>query len=353
LDEVPTRIEPCGFEDGLPARLALLAERLLTASADLGKGLPEPAARAAAEAVLVAEARHSALIEGVDLAPGALAASDGGAAAGMMDALRWATEADPSERPAATSRDFALAAHRRMFGHTGSGLEPSARPGVFRILPHEEIVVGRHRPPSPARVSEFMRHFSWRYGRASPTPEGVVKIAAAHHRFTYIHPFVDGNGRTARAMSVAMCREAGIRGKGLWSLSRALRLGRPGGRGYAAMLDHADSPRAGDLDGRGNLSRRALADFCEWFLLAILDEIEFASGLFDPPRLAERLRAEGERVVPGGGSALAALFGGNGAEPGEAPSAALSRAGFRKSANGAPVLAIERHAVLVPGLFDR
>jgi hypothetical protein len=32
------------------------------------------------------------------------------------------------------------------------------------------------------------------------------------------------------------------------------------------MMDHADMPRQGDPDGRGNLSRRALAEFTAWFL---------------------------------------------------------------------------------------
>ena len=31
-----------------------------------------------------------------------------------------------------------------------------------------------------------------------------MAIAAAHHRFNYIHPFPDGNGRVSRLMSHAM-----------------------------------------------------------------------------------------------------------------------------------------------------
>ena len=38
----------------------------------------------------------------------------------------------------------------------------------------------------------------------------IAAIAAAHHRFNYVHPFPDGNGRVSRLMSHAMASVAGI-----------------------------------------------------------------------------------------------------------------------------------------------
>ena len=55
------------------------------------------------------------------------------------------------------------------------------------------------------------------------------------------------------------------------------------------MMDHADMPRQGDLDGRGNLSHRALSEFVLWFLRVCLDQVNFMSGLFEPGTLAQRL----------------------------------------------------------------
>lgn len=49
-------------------------------------------------------------------------------------------------------------------------------------------------------------------------------------------------------------------------------------------------PRQGDLDGRGNLSQRALVDFTVWFLNVCLDQVKFMSGLFDVDALERRLR---------------------------------------------------------------
>jgi hypothetical protein len=46
---------------------------------------------------------------------------------------------------------------------------------------------------------------------------------------------------------------------------------------YKQMMDLADTPRQGDLDGRGNLSERALIDFVTWFLKVALDQVTVMS----------------------------------------------------------------------------
>jgi Fic family protein len=62
------------------------------------------------------------------------------------------------------------------------------------------------------------------------------------------------------------------------------------------MMDHADTPRQGDLDGRGNLSQRALVEFTLWFLRVCLDQVRFMSELFELDTLARRLRSYVERT---------------------------------------------------------
>jgi Fic family protein len=115
-------------------------------------------------------------------------------------------------------------------------------------------------------------------------------MAAAHHRLNYIHPFLDGNGRVSRLMSHAMGYKADIGAHGLWSISRGLARGLGSRTEYKRMMDHADMPRQGDLDGRGNLSQRALAEFVLWFLKVALDQVTFMSGLFALNSLTGRLR---------------------------------------------------------------
>jgi Fic family protein len=61
-------------------------------------------------------------------------------------------------------------------------------------------------------------------------------------------------------------------------------------REYKQMMDYADTPRQGDLDGRGNLSLKALQEFTVWFLKVCLDQVTFMSSLFDLPNLTARLK---------------------------------------------------------------
>jgi Fic family protein len=178
----------------------------------------------------------------------------------------------------------------------GRGRQVTMVPGEFRSLPEHEVEVGRHLPPSAAAVEAFMAHFAQRY-RFEPLGMGtrITAMAAAHHRLNYIHPFIDGNGRVSRLMSHAMALKAGIGAHGLWSVSRGLARGLESCGDYKWMMDHADMPRQGDLDGRGNLSRHALVEFTAWFLKVCLDQVSFMSGLFALDTLVDRLKLYADR----------------------------------------------------------
>ena len=56
---------------------------------------------------------------------------------------------------------------------------------------------GRHAFPSPAEVPALMGEFARWLGPAADTPDTAF---AAHRRLVDIHPFNDGNGRTARLL---------------------------------------------------------------------------------------------------------------------------------------------------------
>ena len=56
-----------------------------------------------------------------------------------------------------------------------------------------------------------------------------------------------------------------------------------------ACLAAADRGRRSDLDGRGNLSDAALADFCVFFLETMFDQIQFMSGRLGLPTLRTRV----------------------------------------------------------------
>jgi Fic family protein len=169
-------------------------------------------------------------------------------------------------------------------------------PGEWRSSEEQDLSVGRHIPPSSERVAEFMAFFEKRFtfepmGQAAR----ILAMATGHHRFNYIHPFPDGNGRVSRLMSHAMAARAGIGAHGLWSISRGLARGLESRADYKRMMGLADTPRQGDLDGRGNLSLKALTEFTGWFLRVCLDQIDFMSELFDLDNLTGRLKRLVER----------------------------------------------------------
>jgi Fic family protein len=167
---------------------------------------------------------------------------------------------------------------------TKSGQRYQIKPGLLRDF---MVDVGKHTPPDFDALPAFMNRFSSFYGDEHfLETDRLMGIAAAHHRLAWIHPFGDGNGRVIRLQSQAQLIRHGIAGHGLWTLSRGLARSR---QGYYACLEAADSGRRSDLDGRGNLSDAALADFCVFFLETILDQIQFMSGLLALPTLRTRV----------------------------------------------------------------
>ena len=167
---------------------------------------------------------------------------------------------------------------------TKSGKRYQIQPGGLRDF---MVDVGKHTPPDFAALPKFLSRFHSFYGdKHILETDRLVAIAAAHHRLAWIHPFGDGNGRVIRLQSHAQMIRHGIAGHGLWTLSRGLARHR---QRYYACLESADQGRRGDLDGRGNLSDAALADFCVFFLETMLDQIQFMSGLLGLPALRTRV----------------------------------------------------------------
>jgi Fic family protein len=191
------------------------------------------------------------------------------------------------------SPDFLCWLHREFYTRlpealhwavTKSGKRYQIQPGGLRDF---MVDVGRHTPPDFAALPKFLNRFHSFYGdKHILETDRLVAIAAAHHRLAWIHPFGDGNGRVIRLQSHAQMIHHGIAGHGLWTLSRGLARHR---QRYYACLEAADQGRRGDLDGRGNLSDTALADFCVFFLESMLDQIQFMSDLLGLPALRTRV----------------------------------------------------------------
>jgi len=69
--------------------------------------------------------------------------------------------------------------------------------GQYRTLP-VQIVGTTHQPPEAWQVPGLMQDWGdWLNGTAQDL-HPIVRAALAHHRLVAVHPFIDGNGRTAR-----------------------------------------------------------------------------------------------------------------------------------------------------------
>ena len=170
-------------------------------------------------------------------------------------------------------------------------------PGEWRTDP---VRVGRHIPPSEDNLDSLMRQFCEiyhpdRYGGERK----YIALMCAHHRFAWIHPFLDGNGRVVRLFTDAALSGLGLNSVGVWYLSRGLARA---AKDYKALLARADFPRQGAYDGRGLLSQGNLVDFCRFMLAAAIDQIEYATRLLElgqiQKRISRYIQARNDNRVP-------------------------------------------------------
>jgi Fic family protein len=74
-------------------------------------------------------------------------------------------------------------------------------------------------PPVPADIPALMHDLAaWVNGPAAAVLPGPVRAGLLAHRFVSIHPFPDGNGRTARALATAELWRSGYGMRGFLSL---------------------------------------------------------------------------------------------------------------------------------------
>ncbi len=160
----------------------------------------------------------------------------------------------------------------------------TVEPGEIR---RRDVAVRHHVAPAWQALDMLLARWSDAYGRVRRGELQIVAAAAAHHRLAWIHPFYDGNGRTARLHSLALMQSLALT-NGLWSPLRGL--ARKSSI-YAEKLANADMPRMGDLDGRGQRSQKMLVEWIDFFLDVCLDQIRFMSSMLNLQQMQDRLSA--------------------------------------------------------------
>jgi Fic family protein len=322
-------MEPLLIGDGSRHRAALvdLVLELAQKSAGFRHSLPEPLLTALADLVRAMNCYYSNLIEGHDTHPIEIEralkgdySNDARKRDLQLEAKAHITVQKWIDDGALRGKVVAVASireiHRRFCELLPDDLlwvEDQATKERVRVRPgelrHRDVAVGRHVPVSPPAIPRFLQRFEEVYSRLGKT-ETILAAAAAHHRLAWIHPFLDGNGRVTRLMSHATLLEALDTGA-LWSVARGLARNVDAYKGHLAACD---LPRRNDLDGRGNLSEEALAEFTRFFLTTCLDQVNFMESLVRPDQLRVRILLWAEEEVrldklpPKSGAILEALL---------------------------------------------
>lgn len=169
------------------------------------------------------------------------------------------------------------------------GLEAPMVPGELRDIAQLNVSVGQHDAPAFQAVRPMLERMQVVYGRIADPRYRLIAALAYHHRLAWVHPFPDGNGRVVRMITHLQLLKLGLASP-LWSISRGL------ARNHEAYYQHlaqADQHRQGDLDGRGQLSLKALQAFVRFMLRTCIDQMTYMLDALD----RDALRARIERAV--------------------------------------------------------
>lgn len=158
------------------------------------------------------------------------------------------------------------------------------RPGALRA---QQVSVGVHAAPDAAQLPAFLKRWGHFYGTVRRGEMQVLAMAASHQRLAWIRPFRDGNGRVARLHTHLVLGHMGLT-NGLWSPLRGFARSQDA---YYAHLAAADEPRAGALDGRGNLTERGLEEWMRYVLAQCLDQVQFMTRLLALQDMKDRIAA--------------------------------------------------------------
>lgn len=130
------------------------------------------------------------------------------------------------------------------------------------------IAGSSHEPPDANDVPALMRELVKFINKECDQQYDLLKVSVAHHQFVWIHPFRNGNGRTARLLTYAMIvRLFDVRQSKLFNPTAVFCSNR---NKYYEMLMVADSK-----------NNEALVQWSQFVLQGLLDELQKTEKLTD------------------------------------------------------------------------
>lgn len=155
--------------------------------------------------------------------------------------------------------------------------EGDATPGAYRHQP-VKIAQSEHLPPEFLQVPQYMQELVAFINENHPPKYDLIKVALAHHRFGWIHPFGNGNGRVVRLLTYTLLIKYGFNVQAGGRVLNPTAVFCNDRDRYYTMLEKAD---AGTKDG--------LEAWCIYVLQGILDELRKVDRLTDLIYLADNI----------------------------------------------------------------
>lgn len=157
--------------------------------------------------------------------------------------------------------------------------EGDATPGAYRKTA-VRIAQSEHLPPEAIQVPQYMQELVAFINEKHNQKYDLIKVALAHHRFGWIHPFGNGNGRVVRLLTYALLIVYGFNVKAGGRVLNPTAVFCNDRDRYYALLARADT---GIPQGR--------EDWCIYVLQGILEELRKVDRLTDYDYLSEKILA--------------------------------------------------------------
>ena len=179
--------------------------------------------------------------------------------------------------------DFIFTEHFIRTLHTiavdGLRREGDKTPGGYRTT-HVGISQSAHTPPGPESVSADMHELVDFINPQTLPQNQLLQTAIAHHRFVWIHPFTNGNGRVARLLTYAMLIKQGFTSvSGYRALNPTIVFGADRNL-YYEKLSEADS-----------LNDQGIIQWCLYVLQGVERDIEHIIHLSDESKVLNDIYA--------------------------------------------------------------
>ena len=155
--------------------------------------------------------------------------------------------------------------------------EGSKYPGSYRKV-DVKITQSSFIPPNVSQVPSYMEELFSFINKDYPPQYDLLKVALAHWRFAWIHPFDNGNGRVVRLLTYAMLIKYGFRvhiGGRIINPTAVFCSDRKKYYHYLSMADQGDDT--------------GLLRWCEYVLAGLKEEITKIDKLLDYKFLLEKI----------------------------------------------------------------